>query len=90
MSLITIFLTVFAFTLMTVGYVKGRNVVEKNAPESLVKFHFVMVAVRFLFAITAVGIYMAFSDNRKETLLFSALIVCLYILMIVATLILKH
>ena len=56
MSLVTVFLAVFVFTLLTVAYIKGRSVVEKNAPESLVKFHFIMVAVRFLFAVTAVGI----------------------------------
>ena len=47
MSLLTIFLTVLVFTLLTVVYLKGRRVVENSAPESLVKFHFIMVAVRF-------------------------------------------
>lgn len=90
MSLVTIFLTVLAFTLLTVGYLKGRRIVENNEPESLVKFHFIMVAVRFLFAVTAVGIYSLFSDNREDTIYFAALVVGLYLAMIVATLILKH
>ena len=90
MSLLTIFITVLAFTLLTGGYLKGRQIVEKNAPQSLVKFHFIMVAVRFLFAVTAVGIYSLFSDNREDTIYFAALVVGLYIAMIVATLILKH
>ena len=90
MSLVTVFLAVFVFTLLTVAYIKGRSVVEKNAPESLVKFHFIMVAVRFLFAVTAVGIYSLFSDNREDSIYFAALIVGLYLAMIVATLILKY
>lgn len=90
MSLLTIFLTVLVFTLLTVVYLKGRRVVENSAPESLVKFHFIMVAVRFLFAVTAVGIYSLFSNNREDTIYFAALVVILYLAMIVATLILKH
>ena len=87
MSLITIFLTVLAFTLMTMAYIKGRRIVENKAPENLVKFHFIMVAVRFLFAVTAVGIYSLFSSNREEIIYFAALIVGLYLAMIIATLI---
>ena len=90
MSLLTIFLTVLVFTLLTVVYLKGRRVVENSAPESLVKFHFIMVAVRFLFAVTAVSIYSLFSSNREDTIYFAALVVILYLAMIVATLILKH
>ncbi len=90
MSLLTIFLTVLVFTLLTVVYLKGRRVVENSAPESLVKFHFIMVAVRFLFAVTAVGIYSLFSNNREDTIYFAALVIILYLAMIVATLILKH
>ena len=90
MSLLTIFLTVLVFTLLTVVYLKGRRVVENSAPESLVKFHFIMVAVRFLFAVTAVGIYSLFSSNREDTIYFAALVIILYLAMIVATLILKH
>lgn len=90
MNLLTIFLTVLVFTLLTVVYLKGRRIVENNAPESLVKFHFIMVAVRFLFAVTAVGIYSLFSNNREDSIYFAALVVILYLAMIVATLILKH
>jgi hypothetical protein len=90
MSLLTIFLTVLFFTLLTVAYIKGRQVVEDKAPENLVKFHFIMVAARFLFAVTAVGIYLLFADNREDTIHFAALIVGLYLAMIVATLIIKH
>lgn len=90
MSIITIFLAVLAFTLMTMAYIKGRTIVENKAPENLVKFHFIMVAIRFLFSVTAVGIYSLFSDNRENTIYFAALIVGLYLAMIFATLILKH
>ena len=90
MNPVIVFITVLVFTLLSVGYIRGRAFVEKNSPDNLVKFHFIMVAIRFLFAVTAVGIYTFFSDNREDTIHFAALIVGLYLVMIVVTLLLKH
>lgn len=85
-----VFLALLAFTLLAFAYVKGIGFVQQHAPDQLVNFHFIMVAVRFLFAVTAVGIFAFFSDNREDTMLFAALILGLYLLMIVVTLIFKH
>ena len=56
----------------------------------MVNFHFIMVAIRFLFAVTAVGLYATFVDNREDTMHFAALILGLYLAMIVITLKIKH
>lgn len=90
MSPPTVFAVVLVFTLLTVGYLKGLRFVERHSPDDLVKFHFIMVAVRFLFAVTAVGIYMLFAASREDALRFAALILGLYLTMIVVTIILKH
>lgn len=90
MSISTIFLTTLAFTLLTLAYIKGYHFVKKHAPGQMVNFHFIMVAIRFLFAVTAVGLYATFADNREDTMHFAALILGLYLAMIVITLILKH
>ena len=90
MSISTIFLTTLAFALLTLAYIKGYHFVMKHAPDQMVNFHFIMVAIRFLFAVTAVGLYATFVDNREDTMHFAALILGLYLAMIVITLILKH
>lgn len=87
--LAVVFLTVLAFTLLTVAYIKGMKFVQQHSPDQMVNFYFIMVAVRFLFAITAVGIFAFFSENRDDTLHFAALVLGLYLVMIVVTLIFK-
>ena len=90
MGIFTVFITTLAFALLTLAYLRGYHFVRKHNPDQMVKFHFVMVAIRFLFAVTAVGIYTMFADNRNEAMQFAALILVLYLAMIVITLILKH
>lgn len=90
MSPVVIFVTVLVFTLLTVGYVKGIRFVARHSPDNLVKFHFIMVAVRFVFAITAVGIFALLSPSREDTMQFAALTLGLYLTMIVVTIILKQ
>ena len=90
MGFLTVFFTTFAFALLTLAYLWGYRFVMRNAPDQMVKFHFIMVAIRFLLAVTAVGIYTMFADNRGETMQFAALILVLYLAMIVITLIFKH
>ena len=90
MSISTVFLTILAFALLTLAYIKGYHFVKKHAPDQMVNFHFIMVAIRFLFAVTAVGLYASFVDNREDTMHFAALILGLYLAMIVITLIFKH
>ena len=90
MNPLVVFATVLVFTLLTVGYVKGIRFVAKHSPDNLIKFHFIMVAVRVIFAITAVGIYALLSTSREETVHFAALILGLYLTMIVVTIIFKH
>ena len=90
MGIFTVFITTLAFVLFTLAYLRGYHFVRKHNPDQMVKFHFIMVAIRFLFAVTAVGIYTMFADNRNEAMQFAALILVLYLAMIVITLIFKH
>ncbi len=90
MKLTLTFVVVLVFTLLTVAYIKGRSFIEKTSPDNKVKFHFIMVAIRFIFAVTMVGIITFFSDNREDTMYFAALVIAAYLAMIVATLIIKH
>ena len=90
MSIGTIFLAVFVFTLLTVADVKGYDFVKRKSPDNLVRFYFIIAAVRFLFAVTMVGIYTLFSKDREDTIHFAALILVLYTVMIAVSLITKH
>ncbi len=90
MTGIAAFFAVFVFTVLTVSYNKGRRFVLEHHPDSLVKFHFIMVAVRFLFAVTMVGIFAVLSDSREELMSFAAVVLVSYFVMIAVTLIVKH
>ena len=85
-----VFAAVLLYTTLTVAYVKGVRMVESVSPDNLVRFHFIMVAIRFLLSVTLVGIYVLFSKDRTTSIQFAALVVVLYLAMIAVTLILKH
>ncbi len=89
MSLAVVFFTVLAYTLLTMAYVIGIRYVGAHAPDQLVRFHFIMVAVRFLFALTMVGVYVMLSDSREASIQYAALSAGLYLAMIAVTLIYK-
>lgn len=90
MSLWMVFATVLLYTTLTVAYVRGVRMVKRLSPDNLVRFHFIMVVIRFLLSVTLVGIYVLFSKDRTATIHFAALVVALYLAMIAVTLILKH
>ncbi|MBO4820753.1 MAG: hypothetical protein J5548_04725 [Prevotella sp.] len=85
-----VFAAVMLYTTLTVVYVKGVRMVESVSPDNLVRFHFIMVAIRFLLSLTLVGVYVLFSKDRTASIHFAALVVVLYLAMIAVTLILKH
>ena len=90
MSVYLVLATIVAFALLTAAYIAGARYVGKHSPQHLITFHFIMVAVRFLFAVTAVGVFMLFADSRTDTLHYAALVIALYLVMMTATLIKKH
>lgn len=90
MSAALVVAAVTLYTTLTVVYVKGRSLVERHSPDNLVRFHFIMVAIRFLLSVTLVGIFVLLSTDRTATLHFAAFVIVLYLVMIVVTLILKH
>lgn len=90
MSVWAVFFAIFVFTLLTMVDVKGFGYVRRKSPDNMVRFYFIVVAIRFLFAVTMVGLYTLFSNSREDTIHFAALILVLYTAMIVASLITKH
>jgi hypothetical protein len=90
LSVFAIFVTVFLFTLLGMAWVVGVDYVRKHFPDSLVKFYMVMSAIRFVFVLTAMGIYMVFSPGWDSTCHYAILLLALYALMMVVTLIIKH
>lgn len=82
--------TLALYTTLTVVYVKGARMVERLSPDYLVRFHFIMVAIRFFLSVTLVGIFVLLSKDKSATMHFAALVVVLYLAMIAVTLILKH
>lgn len=90
MSLLTIFLSALFFTLLGVAYVKGYDFVKSRSVERLPQFFLIMAAIRILLVATIVLIYVMLSKNHQESVLFAAMFLGMYIVMMVTTLILKH
>lgn len=90
MSILAVSIAVSLFAVLTVVYLKGYDYVRAHAPGHLVSFYFIMVAIRFLLAVTLVGFYTFFSASREDTIHFAVLILVLYFTMMAVTLILKH
>ncbi len=90
MKLALAFVVVAVFSFLTMAYIKGCRIIEERSPENKVVFHFIMVAVRFIFAVTMVGIFTFLSSNREDTMWFAALVIAAYLAMIIATLLIKH
>ncbi len=90
MGVLAVSIAVALFAVLTVVYLMGYDYVKAHAPGHLVRFYFIMVAVRFLFAVTLVGLYTFFSTDREDTIHFAVLTLVLYFTMMAVTLILKH
>ena len=78
-------------TLLGAAYVKGYNMVKATSPEHLAHFYLIMTAIRMLAVLTMTGIYlMLFAESREDALRFAAATMLMYVVMMVATLSLKH
>ena len=75
------FLSVLFFTLLGVAYVKGYDVVKRQAPDHLVHFYLIMATIRMLLVATVVGLYVSFTENR---------FLIMYAITMVVTLKLRH
>lgn len=90
MSLLTIFLSALFFTLLGVAYVKGYDFVKNRSAERLPQFYLIMATIRILLVATIVLIYVMLSQNHQGSVLFAAMFLGMYVVMMVTTLILKH
>ena len=84
------FLSVLFFTLLGVAYVKGYDVVKRQAPDHLVHFYLIMATIRMLLVATVVGLYVSFTENREDAIRFAAIFLIMYAITMVVTLKLRH
>lgn len=83
-------LSVLFFTLLGVTYVKGYDIVKKHSPDHLVHFYLIMATIRMLLVVTVVGLYVFFTENRKDAIHFAAIFLIMYAITMVITLKLRH
>ncbi len=83
-------LAALLFTLLGVAYVKGFDLTKRHAPDKLPQFCMLMAAIRFLLLATFFAISVYISDSREETVRFAIIYIIMYIVMMVATLSLRH
>lgn len=84
------FLSVLFFTLLGVAYVKGYDVVKRQAPGHMVHFYLIMATIRMLLVATVVGLYVSFTKNREDAIRFAAIFIIMYAITMVVTLKLRH
>ena len=77
-------------TLLGGAYVKGYDIVKAKSPEHLPHFYLIMTTVRMLLILTAIGIYVLFTDSREDTVRFAITCIIMYAMMMAVTLKLRH
>ena len=85
-----IILSILFFTLLGGAYVKGYDIVKRQAPDHLVHFYLIMAIIRMLLVATVVGLYVFFTENREDAIRFAAIFIIMYAIMMVVTLKLRH
>ena len=85
-----IVLSVLFFTLLGVAYVKGYDIVKRHSPDHLVHFYLIMATIRMLLVATVIGLYVFFTDNREDAILFALIYLIMYAIMMVVTLLMRH
>ena len=85
-----IFFSVLFFTVLGVAYVRGYDLVKKHSPDHLVHFYLIMATIRMLLILTVVGLYVFYTDNKEDAILFAAIFIIMYAIMMVVTLLMRH
>lgn len=85
-----IILSAIFFTVLGVAYVKGYDAVKGKSPDRLPQFYLIMATIRMVLVLTVVGLYALLSDNRDDTIKFALTCVCMYTVMMVVTLWMRH
>ena len=87
---VEIVLSILFFTVLGVAYVKGYDFVKQHSPDHLAHFYLIMATIRMLLILTVVGLYVFFTDNREDAILFAAIFIIMYAIMMVVTLLMRH
>ncbi len=87
---IEIFLSALLITLLGAVYVKGYDIVKARSPEHLPQFYLAMATIRMLLVLTAIGLYVLFSDSREDSIRFALTIIIMYVAMMAITLSMRH
>ena len=87
---IEVVLSILFFTLLGVAYVKGYDIVKRQSPDHLVHFYLIMATIRMLLVLTAVGLYVCFTENREDAIRFAVAFIIMYAISMVITLKLRH
>ncbi len=90
MSFLSILLSALFFIVLGLAYVKGYGIVKRHSPEHLVHFYLIMAAIRILLIATIVICYVLLSDDKDDSIRFTAMFFGMYVVMMIVTLILKH
>ena len=77
-------------TLLGTAYVKGYDLVKARSPEHLPQFYLIMATARMLIILTVVGTYVLLADNREDAMHFALACLGMYVVMMAATLSLRH
>jgi cytochrome c biogenesis factor len=71
-------------------YVKGYDLVKKKSPEHLPHYYLIMATTRILLVLTIIGIHLLLNENKDESIHFALTCLGMYVVMMVATLSLRH
>lgn len=77
-------------TLLGVAYVKGFDFTSRHAPDRLPQFCMLMAAIRFLLLATYFAISVYICESREEAFRFAIIYIIMYVVMMVATLSMRH
>lgn len=79
------------YLLFIYSWVKGLGMVQRYQPTEVVRFYFVVAAIRFVMALTIVALFMLFgSHSRGEATVFCTAFSLMYALAIIVSVALKH
>lgn len=77
--------------MLGMAWVFGCGRVRRLSPASLPRFYIISAVARFLFVATLAGVYiLCVSQSRAESKAFAVMLLCMYALMMVIALIIKH
>ena len=77
-------------SLLGISYVKLYDVVKAHQPDALPRFYLIMTVIRMILVASLAGIYALLATDRQDVIRFVAVYMVMYVVMMVATLSLRH